>query len=95
MTDPTVTVLRDGDGNAHWTSPTSEFAMNGLADGTLTEVTEEANHATIGEHPQGPDAPTGGDDPTPGDDGPADGADSDTGASQRKRPRQGQPGTGG
>jgi hypothetical protein len=67
MSEPTVTVVKDGDGTVHYYGSGSKLLRDGLADGSLT-LHEEAkpSEATV------PDD-SGDRDPGPVDSGPGDG----------------------
>lgn len=45
MSEPTVAVVRDAEGATHFAARASAFVQDGLADGTLVEVTDDAADA--------------------------------------------------
>lgn len=91
---PTVVVLYDRDGRERHTSPSSKFAVDGLADGTLTEQPPEAPPADDGEKTEeagngASEAGSAGDDPQSGNSdgnaGSGDGSADPTGTGGRRR----------
>lgn len=84
---PTVVTLYDRNGRAHHTSPTSKFAVDGLADGSLTE--QAPSEGEPGQEVPGgqSDENSSGDDPKPGDsdggEGSGDGS-AESGGSRRR-----------
>lgn len=98
---PTVVTLYDRGGREHHASPTSKFAVDGLADGSLTEQppteTDEPGGDNGGEQsaeegPDGAEAGSAGHDPEPGtadgDTGSGDGSADTGGAGRRRRAGQ-------